>query len=204
MWVPAACGSHGRGSGACGDDRLDACGNVLGPVRWRGFACAHPPRHAVMGVGRTRRAAAACHGCCAVGLRPPPHRASEVSCRHPIPIINVGSVAVRPCWLRAQQHRASLSRAESLLWSALCRGQLGVRFRRQVVVGEFIVDFLAPSVRVIVELDGDEHRLKRSADAARDRKLGRLGYRVVRVLNRDVERDLGGVVGVIRAAVRGG
>ena len=105
---------------------------------------------------------------------------------------------------RAQQHRASPSRVESLLWSALCRGQLGVRFRRQVVIGDFIVDFLAPSVGLIVELDGDEHRLKRSADASRDRKLGRLGYRVVRVLNRDVERDLAGVVAVIRGAVRGG
>jgi len=51
----------------------------------------------------------------------------------------------------------------------------------QVVIGGFIVDFLAPAARLVVEVDGSSHVGHGAADARRDRKLTRLGYRVVRV-----------------------
>jgi len=71
---------------------------------------------------------------------------------------------------------------EALLWSRLRARQLGVTFRRQVVIGEFIVDFLAPQSRLIVEVDGDDYHAGRvSADAAREHKLRRQGYRVLRL-----------------------
>jgi very-short-patch-repair endonuclease len=50
-----------------------------------------------------------------------------------------------------------------------------------VVIGRFIVDFLAPQARLVVEVDGAHHRLRRAADARRDAKLARLGYRVLRL-----------------------
>jgi very-short-patch-repair endonuclease len=72
--------------------------------------------------------------------------------------------------------------SEALLWSQLRGRQLGVTFRRQVVIGEFIVDFLAPQASLIVEVDGDDYHAGRlSADAARERKLRRRGYRVLRL-----------------------
>src|SRR5215216_4108529 len=74
--------------------------------------------------------------------------------------------------------------AEQLLWQHLRGGQLGVWFRRQVVLlGSCIVDFYAPACRVIVEVDGAYHSepsLLR-ADARRDRRLVKAGFRVVRV-----------------------
>lgn len=82
---------------------------------------------------------------------------------------------------RAQLMRAHPSWPEQVLWRALRSGQLGVPFRRQVVVGRFVVDFLAPRARLVVEVDGPQHRLRRAADARRDRKLVRLGYRVLRL-----------------------
>jgi very-short-patch-repair endonuclease len=56
-------------------------------------------------------------------------------------------------------------------------------FRRQVVIGEkFIVDFVAPRETLVVEVDGRAyHERRHAADARRDRKLARLGYRVLRL-----------------------
>ena len=83
---------------------------------------------------------------------------------------------------RAQLQRANLSWPEQLLWQALRSGQLGVPFRRQVVVlPGFIVDFVAAQARLIVEVDGRCHEQRRAADARRDRKLARMGYRVLRL-----------------------
>ena len=50
--------------------------------------------------------------------------------------------------------RAVPTPSEARLWSALRLRQLGVVFRRQVVVGDFIVDFLAPGAGLAVEMDG--------------------------------------------------
>ena len=54
-------------------------------------------------------------------------------------------------------------------------------FRRQQVVGERIVDFLAPSIRLIVEVDGPYHRRGQLGDKLRQRELERAGYRVLRL-----------------------
>jgi very-short-patch-repair endonuclease len=83
---------------------------------------------------------------------------------------------------RARQMRFRLTPSEAAL-SKLIRGRkLGVTFRRQVVVvGQFIADFLAPSVRLVVEVDGGYHAGRTHADARRDEKLRRLGYKVLRI-----------------------
>lgn len=94
--------------------------------------------------------------------------------------------AVDPKTKRLLQHRAQLQRSnpswpEQLLWQALRSGQLGVPFRRQVPLGCYIVDFVAPQAKLVVEVDGRCHEQRRVADARRDRKLARLGYRVLRL-----------------------
>lgn len=48
-------------------------------------------------------------------------------------------------------------------------------------LARFIADFFAPSVGLIVEVDGGAHRGSRSADHRRDEKLQRLGYRIARL-----------------------
>jgi very-short-patch-repair endonuclease len=77
----------------------------------------------------------------------------------------------------AAQHRAAPTESEARLWSALSAGKLGVAFRRQVVLGNrFIVDFVAPRVRLVVEVDGSYHAQRIGADARRGGKLRRLGF----------------------------
>jgi len=82
---------------------------------------------------------------------------------------------------RAAAMRAVPTTTEALLWEQLRGKRLGVVFRRQVVIGRYIADFAAPSVRLVVEVDGGYHRQRVAADGRRDRVLARLGWRVLRV-----------------------
>jgi adenine-specific DNA-methyltransferase len=82
-----------------------------------------------------------------------------------------------------------------------------VQFRQQVVVGEYIVDFLAAEVLLVVEVDGGWHRGRERADARRQRALEAAGYRVLRFEAAQAVEQLPVVVAAIRAAVvegRGG
>jgi len=102
--------------------------------------------------------------------------------------------------LFARQHRSLLTDSEARLWSALKARQLGVTFRRQVPVGaQFIADFLALSLGLIVEVDGAYHARRQRADERRELKLRRLGFRVVRLSAGLVLTDLAAAVARIRA-----
>lgn len=108
------------------------------------------------------------------------------------------SVAHHTLAPRARDMRIAATESEALLWAHLRRGQLGVRFRRQVILGPFIVDFLAPSVRLVVEVDGGVHLAQQDADKRRDEALTALGYRVVRVSVDEVVTNVDAVVRILR------
>jgi very-short-patch-repair endonuclease len=92
--------------------------------------------------------------------------------------------------------------SEAALWLALRDGALGVAFKRQVVLGgRYIVDFFAPSVGLVVEVDGGVHRGSRAADRRRDEWLRRRGYRVVRVDAALVLGDCAAAVEMMRRAL---
>ena len=80
---------------------------------------------------------------------------------------------------RARVMRAQPTPSEARLWAQLSGRKLGVAFRRQVVLGEYIVDVLAPAYRLVVEVDGAYHAGRGPADARRDARLEALGYRVL-------------------------
>jgi very-short-patch-repair endonuclease len=79
--------------------------------------------------------------------------------------------------------------------------QLGVWFHRQVPLGRFIADFAALSARLVVEVDGGYHAQRRALDAQRDRALGRLGYRVLRLEAELVRQEPLKAVALIREAL---
>ena len=103
---------------------------------------------------------------------------------------------------RAQQMRVAPTASERTLWAALSGKRLGVAFRRQAVVGEYIVDFLAPKARLVVEVDGPYHADRAQADARRDRRLARLGYRVLRIEAELVVRNTSEAVQLVVEALR--
>ncbi len=102
---------------------------------------------------------------------------------------------------RARSMRILPTASEAAMWATLRRRQLGVRFRRQVILGSFIVDFFAPAVSLVIEVDGGVHRDRVAYDALRDAVLRARGLRVVHIDAELVERDAAAVVRVVRAAI---
>lgn len=88
---------------------------------------------------------------------------------------------------RARTLRNNPSEAERQLWQCLRKGQLaGCKFRRQEVLGPYIVDFVCFGPKLIVEVDGGQHGEQGAYDEARSRYLEGLGYRVIRFWNHEV------------------
>jgi very-short-patch-repair endonuclease len=84
--------------------------------------------------------------------------------------------------------------AERKLWYALRdRRFAGFKFRRQVPFGNFIADFICFEQRFIIEVDGSQHADSRR-DELRDRWLIANRFRVRRLWNNDVLRNLEGVM----------
>jgi very-short-patch-repair endonuclease len=106
--------------------------------------------------------------------------------------------------LSAHAHRMRLapSEPERVLWQALRCCQLGTRFRQQVVLLGYIVDFFAPAERLVVEVDGAHHARKRGADKRRDAALAEAGLAVVRLPAQVVLANLPVAVQLVVQALR--
>jgi very-short-patch-repair endonuclease len=102
--------------------------------------------------------------------------------------------------LRAKQLRTLMTDAERRLWYVLRSRGVGVKFRRQVPLGPYIVDFVSFDAKVIVEVDGGQHA-DNKRDVARDRYFTGRGYRVLRFWNNDVLSNPEGVLESIDAVI---
>ncbi|MEL1265973.1 endonuclease domain-containing protein [Pseudoxanthomonas putridarboris] len=86
----------------------------------------------------------------------------------------------------ARRLRREATDAERLLWHRLRNRTLsGLKFRRQVPVGPYVVDFLCIEYRLVVEADGGQHA-EPGMDASRDAFLRSKGFRVLRFWNNDI------------------
>ncbi|MET7243072.1 DUF559 domain-containing protein [Methylobacterium sp. EM32] len=86
----------------------------------------------------------------------------------------------------AKDQRSLATRAEALFWSQVRADRLsGHKFKRQVPITPYIVDFLCPSARLIVELDGEPHETaeRRERDARRDAWLHAQSFAIMRFTN---------------------
>ncbi|MBN1478669.1 endonuclease domain-containing protein [candidate division KSB1 bacterium] len=102
----------------------------------------------------------------------------------------------------ARKLRKSSTDAEQLLWSALRNRRLnGLKFRRQHLIGHYIVDFYCSEKQLIIEVDGDYHLFTDEQDAQRQQWLESQGYRLIRFWNEDVLQDLEAVVKNIEIVV---
>ena len=98
---------------------------------------------------------------------------------------------------KARQLRKNMTEAERYLWSKIRRKQLkGYQFYRQKNIGSYIVDFYSPGAKLIIEIDGSQHYSKGGIqkDELRDRYLNHLGFRVLRFSDREVFKDINGVL----------
>jgi very-short-patch-repair endonuclease len=86
--------------------------------------------------------------------------------------------------------------AEKRPWSILRNRNLdGRKFRRQVTIDSYVVDFCCIAERLIIELDGEQHAdARKRYDDARKRDLVARGYRVLRFWNSEVLQESEGVI----------
>jgi len=102
---------------------------------------------------------------------------------------------------RAIELRKELTPAERKLWAIIRNDQLGVNFRRQHAIGNYIPDFVCIEKKLVIELDGSQHLEQEEYDEERTKYLESLGYRVIRFWNNDVMNNFDGVILAIMQAI---
>ncbi len=106
---------------------------------------------------------------------------------------------------RARELRKDQTKEEAILWKHLrSRRFKGIKFRRQVPIDRFVVDFLCKKHRLIIELDGSQHAENREYDELRTSILEAKGYRVIRYWNNQVLTELEGVLESIELVIADG
>jgi len=93
--------------------------------------------------------------------------------------------------------RKNMTGAEIYLWSKLRMNQLNnYRFYRQKIIGDYIVDFFCPKLKLVIEVDGGQHYTDDifESDRKRDEVLKSFGFRVLRFTNIDVLKNIEGVI----------
>jgi very-short-patch-repair endonuclease len=99
----------------------------------------------------------------------------------------------------ARTFRKNPTPSEAILWQTLRGKKLdGIKFRRQQPIGPFIVDFYAPALRLVVEVDGVVHEQQQEADQARQDILESLDLQFLRFSATQVESDIDSVLLTIR------
>jgi very-short-patch-repair endonuclease len=103
----------------------------------------------------------------------------------------------------ARRMRAEPTDAERVLWQRLRHDitLVGSHFRRQAMIGPFIVDFASRRAKLVIELDGGQHDWQQASDALRTKHIEAAGYRVLRFWNNDVLGNLDGVLTEIQCAL---
>ena len=102
----------------------------------------------------------------------------------------------------ARAMRNDSTKAENMLWQQLRNRQMdGHKFRRQVPLDGYILDFLCMEARLIIEVDGGQHA-ESSRDEARGAYFRAHGFRVMRFWNEEIETGLDFVCRSILAALK--
>ena len=95
----------------------------------------------------------------------------------------------------ARALRKDMTKEEKQLWFGFL-AELPVRFRRQAIIDNYIVDFLCVKERIVIELDGSQHfennnQIKK--DKERDLYLKKAGFTVLRYSNYEINSNFRGV-----------
>ena len=103
----------------------------------------------------------------------------------------------------AKQLRKEMTKEERHLWYDVLRSY-PIRFSRQKVLGNYIVDFYSAAAKLVIELDGSQHYEEANVekDAERTTFLEDYGLSVIRIPNNEVSQYFLGVCAYIDAAVK--
>jgi 5-methyltetrahydrofolate--homocysteine methyltransferase len=102
---------------------------------------------------------------------------------------------------KRKEMRDNMTEAESVLWEQIRSKKLGIKFRRQHVIGNYIPDFVALSCKLIIEVDGEIHKYQKEQDEQRTFELNEKGYKVIRFTNEEVLHNIYSVLDKIKREV---
>ena len=104
----------------------------------------------------------------------------------------------------ARKLRREMTDTERKLWFLLRNNQLGVKFRRQVPFGSYILDFYSVKAKLVVELDGGQHSTDEgiAKDKKRDAYLQENGIKVLRFSDIEVLQNTNGVLQAIYESIK--
>ena len=112
---------------------------------------------------------------------------------------NIPSNVEHRMQLIARELRKNPTPSEDILWQEIRHKKLdGRKFRRQVAIGAFVVDFYCSTESLVVEVDGSIHDYQQEADQIRQELIESLGIRFLRFKNDVVLYDLALVLQTIR------
>lgn len=103
----------------------------------------------------------------------------------------------------AKTLRKNMTKEENKLWYQYLR-QYPIRFLRQKVINNYIVDFYCSKVKLIIELDGSQHYETTgiNKDKNRNFELSQLGYKILRFSNLDINSNFEGVCETINSTIK--
>ena len=93
---------------------------------------------------------------------------------------------------RRRELRKNQTKQEEILWGNIRNRKLGIKFKRQYSIGGYVLDFYCPELKLVIELDGNQHSEKENFLYDKDRTefLKVLGCKVLRIKNLELERDI--------------
>lgn len=102
----------------------------------------------------------------------------------------------------AKELRKNMTPWENKLWYQFLRSY-PIRWNRQKVLGNYIVDFYCSKAKLIIELDGGHHFSEdaEKSDAVRTKELEATGLTLYRISNSDIDKNFNGVCEFIDSLV---
>jgi len=102
----------------------------------------------------------------------------------------------------AKSLRSNQTEAEQRLWYHLRANRfMGLKFKRQKPIGNYIVDFVCLEQKLVIEVDGGQHAEQVAYDRQRDEWLRSQGFTVLRFWNNEVTQQLEGVLAQMRDTI---
>lgn len=103
----------------------------------------------------------------------------------------IGQTLNNKSYAHAKSMRHDMTTAERVLWNYLRGSKVnGLHFRRQQVIGRYIVDFYCAEKRLVIEVDGESHAFQQDYDNEREKFLLGMDISVIRFTNAEVEFSL--------------
>ena len=91
--------------------------------------------------------------------------------------------------IRAKNLRKNMSDPERKFWYQINNNKLGVKFRRQQPFGPYYVDFVCNELKLVIELDGNQHAENIEYDNRRTAFIESQGYKVIRIANAELTKQ---------------